>query len=60
MWYTEDNSAFAEMSSLKADLKEEFSYIAYEALGMAVSYNKLWEILIDCDMKKRFMRRFGC
>ena len=44
---------FAEMNSLKTDLREAFSNIADEVLRMAVSYKKLWKILIDRDMKKR-------
>lgn len=51
--YTNRNSAFAEISSLKTDFREEYSNIADEVLGMAVSYKKLWKILIDRDMKKK-------
>ena len=41
------------MDSLKADFKELFSNMANEVLRMAVSYKKLWKLLIDRDMKKK-------
>ena len=53
MCYTGENSAFAEINSLKSDFIEVDSYIAYEVLRMAVSYKKLWKLLIDRDMKKK-------
>ncbi len=51
--YTNKNSAFAEVNSLKTDFEEAFSYIANEVLRMEVSYKKLWKLLIDRDMKKK-------
>lgn len=53
IWYTEINSANAEFISAKDDFKEVISYILDEVLGMAVSYKKLWKLLIDRDMKKK-------
>lgn len=53
MCYTNENSAFAETNSLKADFKEVVSYTADEVRRMAVSYKKLWKLLIDRDMKKK-------
>jgi len=32
---------------------ELFSYISMEQIFMAVSYKKLWKLLIDKDMKKK-------
>ena len=32
---------------------EHFSYIGMEEIFMAVSYKKLWKLLIDKDMKKK-------
>ena len=53
MCYTNENSAFAEIDSLKPDFKEVVSYTADEVRRMAVSYKKLWKLLIDRDMKKK-------
>ena len=53
MCYTDENSAFAEINSLKADFQEVVLYIADEVWRMAVSYKKLWKLLIDRDMKKK-------
>lgn len=53
MCYTDENSAFAEINSLKTDFQEVVSYIADEVWRMAVSYKKLWKLLIDRDMKKK-------
>lgn len=53
MCYTNENSAFAEIDSLKTDFKEVVSYTADEVRRMAVSYKKLWKLLIDRDMKKK-------
>ena len=53
MCYTDENSAFAEINSLKTDFQEVVSYIADEVRRMAVSYKKLWKLLIDRDMKKK-------
>lgn len=51
--YTDKNSAFAEINSLKTNFKEVLSYVANEVVRMAVSYKKLWKLLIDRDMKKK-------
>lgn len=51
--YTNRNSAFAEVNSLLTKFKEAFPYITDEVYIMAVSYKKLWKILIDRDMKKK-------
>ena len=53
MCYTDENSAFAEINSLKTDFQEVVLYIADEVWRMAVSYKKLWKLLIDRDMKKK-------
>ena len=53
MCYTNENSAFTEINSLKTDFKEAVSYTADEVRRMAVSYKKLWKLLIDRDMKKK-------
>ena len=53
MCYTDENSAFAEINSLKTDFKEVVSYTADEVRRMAVSYKKLWKLLIDRDMEKK-------
>ena len=37
----------------KTDFKEVISYIIDEVWKMAVSYKKLWKLLIDRDMKKK-------
>ena len=53
MCYTNKNSVFAVINSLKTDFKEAVSYTADEVRRMAVSYKKLWKLLIDRDMKKK-------
>ena len=53
MCYTDKNSVFTEINSPKTDFKEAGSYMADEVWRMAVSYKKLWKLLIDRDMKKK-------
>ena len=43
----------AAMDQMLCQAAEHFSYIGMEEIFMAVSYKKLWKLLIDKDMKKK-------